>query len=352
MNTFVSGAKLLSLSVMFQFALSGQTPAFAQSLKNGILAGAGPGSDPHVISVVPVASDNGTLKARASFMAFSPNFRGGAHVAGGDVNGDTIDDILVAAGPGSVSHVKVFDGRTRKEILSFSPFAGSFKGGVEIASGDLNGDKKDDIIVAAGPGATPHVMAFDSTTGKVLHSFYAYDGGFRGGVTVGSVDIDGDGKDDIITGVGAGAAPHVKAFSGADGKLLKSFYAYAPQFLGGVSVAGGFVDGDKFGDIITGAGKGGGPHVAVFSGATDKVLNSFYAFDKAFIGGIRVGATRKQDTGSTQVIVGAGVAGDSHIVTLDVSNGTEKILQSFHGFQKNEGPVSVAGFAAPEVDPY
>lgn len=352
MNTFVRGAKLLSLSVMFQFAMSGHTPAFAQSLKNGILAGTGPGSLPHVISVVPLPADNGTLKARASFLAFSKEFAGGVNVAGGDVNGDSIDDILVSAGPGAVSHVKVFDGRTRKELLSFNPFAGSFKGGVEIASGDVNGDKKDDIIVAAAAGASPDVMVFDSTTGNVLHSFLAYDKAFRGGVTVGSVDIDGDGKDDIITGAGAGGAPHVKAFSGADGKLLKSFYAYSPQFRGGVSVAGGFVDGDKFGDIITGAGRGGGPHVAIFSGATDMVLNSFYAFDKAFVGGIRVGATRKQDTGSTQVIVGAGVLGDSHILMLDVSNGAEKVVQSFHGFQKYEGPISVAGFAAPEVDPY
>jgi hypothetical protein len=352
MNKYVSGAKLLSLSVMFQLAFSGQTPAFAQSLKNGILAGAGLGGDPHVISVVPLAADNGKLKARASFLAFSKEFSGGVNVAGGDVNGDAIDDILVAAGPGAISHVKVIDGRTRKEILSFNPFVGSFRGGVEIASGDVNGDKRDDIIVAAAAGATPHVIVLDSNTGKVLHSFLAYDKAFRGGVTVGSVDIDGDGQDDIITGPGAGAPPHIKAFSGADGKLLKSFYAYAPQFLGGVSVAGGFVDGDKFGDIITGAGKGGGPHVAIFSGATDKVLNSFYALDKGFVGGIRVGATRKQDTGSTAVIVGAGVLGYSHIVTLDVSNGTEKILQSFYGFQNNEGPISVAGFAAPEVDPY
>jgi FG-GAP repeat len=46
-----------------------------------------------------------------------------------------------------------------------------------------------------------------------IRSFFAYDSGFRGGVSVAAGDIDGDGLADIITGAGPSGSPHVRAFS-------------------------------------------------------------------------------------------------------------------------------------------
>lgn len=354
MKSGLSSASLLSLVIAGCLGLAHQTPASAQSLqKNGLIVGAGFGAEPHVSALVATPNGGGgfdTLTTRASFLAFDPKFRGGVKVASDDVNGDKFDDIIVASGEGTSPHVQVLDGRTRKELSVFSPFAPTFMGGLEVASGDINGDAKDDIIVAVAKSGPPHVMAFDAATGKVLLTFYAYDKSFTGGITVGSVDVDGDGKDDIITGPGRGAPPHVKVFKATDASVIKSFYAYAPQFLGGISVAGGFVDDDKFGDIVVGAGQGASSHVAIFSGASDAALASFYAFDPAFKGGIRVGATRKQDTGSTKVIVGAGMGGHSHILVLNVTGGKPVAEHSFMAFQGFNGPVSVAGFSGPEKE--
>src|SRR5262249_13983377 len=109
-----------------------------------------------------------------------------------------------------------------------------------------------------------------------------------GGVFVGAGDIDGDGRADIITGADAGGGPHVRVFSGTTGAELASFFAYAPGFAGGVRVAGTDVDGDGRADIITGAGPGGGPHVPAFNGITLAELASFYAYDRAFPGGVFV----------------------------------------------------------------
>ena len=48
-------------------------------------------------------------------------------------------------------------------------------------------------------------------------------------------DISNDGLGEIITGAKSGATPHVRVFS-SDGSLIDSFYAYADNFTGGVSV--------------------------------------------------------------------------------------------------------------------
>src|SRR5262249_52273873 len=134
----------------------------------------------------------------------------------------------------------------------------------------------------------PHVKVFSGADGSLLRSFFAFDAAFRGGVRVAAGDVNDDGVADIVTGAGPGGGPHVIVFSGADGSVLKGFMAYDPAFRGGVFVAAGDVNGDGKADIVTGAGAGGSPHVLAFSGADNAVLHSFLAYDQHFAGGVRV----------------------------------------------------------------
>ena len=76
---------------------------------------------------------------------------------------------------------------------------------------------------------------FSGTDLRELSGFVAYDPGFRGGVHVAAGDVDGDGRTDLITGAGPGGPPHVRVFSGADGRELASFAAFDTG-TGGVSV--------------------------------------------------------------------------------------------------------------------
>src|SRR5262249_55633731 len=122
-----------------------------------------------------------------------------------------------------------------------------------------------------------------------LRSFFAYAPQFTAGVFVAAGDVNGDGKADIITGVGPGGGPHVKVFDGTNLTELRSFFAFDPLFTGGVRVAAADVNGDGKADIVAGAGPGGGPHVRVFSGTNLAELKSFFAFDIGFAGGVFVG---------------------------------------------------------------
>ena len=115
----------------------------------------------------------------------------------------------------------------------------AFTGGVRVASADITVDGVPDIIVALGPGTGPQIQVLDGTTGDQvagpLGSFLAFDSTFTGGVYVAAADVDGDGIPDIIAGAGQGGGPHVKVFSGTDGSLLHSFFAFESGFTGGVS---------------------------------------------------------------------------------------------------------------------
>ena len=71
----------------------------------------------------------------------------------------------------------------------FYAFAPKFTGGVNITTGDLNGDGKAELIVAAGPGGGPEVKIYSPNAQGLLvevDQFYAYAPTFHGGVSVGS----------------------------------------------------------------------------------------------------------------------------------------------------------------------
>ena len=281
-------------------------------------AGSGPGKAGRVDVVDPITNE--------FLFTFEPygGFSGGIRVATGDVNNDGTDDIITGPGPGGGPHIKVIDGVNGSEIRSFFAFDPSFLGGVFLAAADFDGDNHADIVVGADAGGTPHVRVFSGKDGRELFSFLAFNKNFAGGVRVAAGDITGDGTPDIIAGAGPGAQPHVRVFDGETGEEVRgaigSFFAFSASFRGGVFVAAGRVNDDAQVDIIAGADAGGGPHVRVFNGEIGRpaltIISEFFAFDPSFTGGVRVSVTDVNLDGLADIITAAGPGGGPHVRIL------------------------------------
>lgn len=255
-----------------------------------------------------------TLAQLLGARPFGAGFTGDVRVARADVTGDGIPDYITAAGPGGGPRVLVFDGATGAIVRDFYAFPTQFTGGVFVAAGDVDKDGFADIICGAGGGGGTNVRVFSGKTGELLSSFYVYDPQYIGGVTVAAGDVNGDGYADIVTGTTVGGGPNVRVYDVHNGNvLIRSFFAYDPTFTGGVYVAVGDVNGDGFGDIITGTGPGGAPNVRVFDGQTNALRNSFYAADSGFTGGIRVGAQDLDNDGKADLLFGTGPGGDNRV---------------------------------------
>jgi parallel beta-helix repeat protein len=275
-----------------------RTPGGGASL---FAVAAGPGGGPHVRVYHADGSE------RFSFFAYDAGFTGGISVATADVTGDGVDDIITGALSGGGPHVQIFDGTDLRLVRSFFAYAPTFRGGVQVAAGDVTGDKIADVITSAGSGGGPHVQVFDGKTGQIVRSFFAYAPGFTGGVRASAGDVTGDGIADIATAAGSGGGPHVKVFDGITLTEVRSLFAFDTSFGGGLNVAAGDVTGDGVADLIAGQA-GRGSAVRVIDGRSLGVVSEFDPFG-GFGGGSRVTAADVTGDNKPDVVVGAGPGG-------------------------------------------
>jgi len=327
-----------------------------------ILTGPGPGVDN--ANYVRGYNPWNTSTHMISIHAYNPD-RYGVNVAAGDIDDDGFDDIITGPGPGAVfgPQVRVFD-YLGAQLAGASFLAyGTNKYGVNVAAGDIDGDGYKEIVTGAGPGAVfgPHVRGWNHDgSGAVTSiggiSYFAY-GTPKWGVNVCSGDLDGDGYDEIVTGAGPGAVygPHVRGWnydnSSISAMSTVSFLAYGTNKFG-VNVACGDIDGDGFDEIVTGPGPGAvfGPHVRGWNtdgGNTTSIgAISFFAFDYSEWG-CNVGCGDIDGDGIDEILVGAG-PGPSYDAWVEAYNYDGGSVTMTHEFTSFPGAgmthgVNVAG---------
>jgi hypothetical protein len=169
---------------------------------------------------------------------YSAAYKGPINLSTGDINGDGVSDLVVAPGAGGGPHVKYFNGKTGALMGQFLAYEEEYRGGVNIAVGDVNGDKKADIITGTGEGGAPRVMVWDHyTNGGFIQNFFAYEEDFRGGVSVLATDLDGDGIAEVVTGPGNGGAPLIHVYDGKTSQKKWSLFVGEEELRGGAKLS-------------------------------------------------------------------------------------------------------------------
>lgn len=309
-------------------------------------------------SEVAVFGADGSLLLK--FIPFT--FRAGANTAVGDFDGDGIADILVGTGGGNrvPAAVKGFnrDG-SPKAGLAFAAFP--YRTGVNVASGDFDGDKKDEIVAGdTTKSTTVRVLAYDAASASVADtgvSFEAY-AGQAGGVNVAAADIDGDTVPEIITVPRAGnAAVAVKIFkidttAGEwTATLVKEFPGCtksrgaftAGNDAGVANLAAADVTGDGIREILVACAGANGPQVRIFSGSGE------------FIKAIATGSNRLDyiaagdvtADGITDIVLGDGSANNMKSIRILDMNGRRitgfDVFSSSAGVKVSVGDLGLQG---------
>ena len=178
-------------------------------------------------------------------------FAGGITVAAGDVNGDGRAEVITGLDAGAGPRVGVYDGKTGKLLGTFLADVSTNRLGVRVAAGDLDGDGKAEILTAPSTGKGNRVRVFEGATRLHRFSFNTPEPPAKGGLYVATADVDGDGQAEIV--VGDGAAPHVTVFDGRTRTVRTTFDATDLPTVGGARVAGGLISTDGQADILVGA---------------------------------------------------------------------------------------------------
>lgn len=290
--------------------------------------------------------DAQTHVLKYDLLAFNKDFRGGVNVAVGDINGDGTPDFVAAVARDGISQVRAFNGLTGQQlpgaIGSFLAFGSGFTGGTNVATGDVNGDGYADIIAGAGAGSVPRVKVFSGADGTVLADFIALAQTFRGGVRVAAGDFRNHLAADIVVAAGSGATPRLKVFAGDTQALLADYYAFNINFTGGVYLGTGDINHDGTIDVIAGSGKGGRGVVKVFSGLTNTLITQFSAEKTSYTGAVHVDAVDGNGDGFEDILVGIDSDQKSVVKVFDGSSG--QLTQNYAALsQSYYGGASVAG---------
>lgn len=249
----------------------------------------------------------------------------------------SLEDRLVPAGwlatavdEGGPPHVIIRadtnnDGRVDAIRASFYAFDPAFRGGVRLTTADFDGDGNDELVTAAGPGGGPHIKIWNVSAqgqlGGLREQFFGFDVRFGGGCWITGMDVDHDGRSELVVAAGEGGGPHVKMFSDVnnDGRLndemTDEFFAFNAAFRGGVRLTDAKFDGVTD-YLVIAAGPGGGPHVKVYSNtgltgfdrklSNDPIVNQFFAFDANYLGGVHLAAANMAGGPSDELIVSGG----------------------------------------------
>jgi hypothetical protein len=277
---------------------------------------------------------------------FSPyaTYQHGVRVAVGDVNGDGRNEIVTAPGQGGFTELRVFDGTSYKQLGAMLPFKdAAWWNGAFVATGDVNGDGRAEIVDGLDAGCCTTIHVVDPSTGAETSGFFPYGNNDQGGVQVATADLNGDGKAEILA-VPVGGT-EVSAFGPGGGNPFKTYDPFGSEAIGGVSIAAGDVLGDKQPELVAAASTPVGVQVKVIDTQSGAVVASLFPYAAPAVAPPQVAVADVNGDGRADIIVLAQLGDGTQVKVLD-ADGTQ--LDSFYVLEP--GIVPGASLSAGDLN--
>ncbi len=207
----------------------------------------------------------------------------------GDIDGDGRDEIVVGLGSGGGGRLQIFDDATTGyAVMSGTPIAGGIlqvdytaynnaNGETHPAVGDFDGDGRAEIAVGLGSGGIGWIAMFEDksagfapmagtpTAGGWIQIGWSAYYNVNGATYPAAGDIDGDGKDELVVGLGAGGQGYVRVlddkttgFAPIGSGWLQLDSASYNAASGATFPTVGNLDGDDRDEILVGLAAGAG----------------------------------------------------------------------------------------------
>lgn len=287
---------------------------------------------------------NGDGSRRIDIAPYGAEFTGGVRVAVADVTGDAVPDIVCAPGPGIPVVVKAYSGTDGRLVWEQPSFGDAFRSGAFVSAGDINRDGAAEVAVSPDQGGGPRVDVYAGGKFEKIVSFFGIDDpNFRGGARTAIGDFDGDGRGELAVAAGLGGGPRMAVFTGATvaagtpARLLSDFFVFEQTLRNGVYVAAGNVAGSPADELLVGGGPGGGPRVMAFdgdglaAGDTSRVVANFFAGDPNVRGGVRLAVGDLNGDGQGEILTGIGPGAASVVRAFRPDGGAVQDVSAFGG---------------------
>ncbi len=277
-------------------------------------------------------------------------------------------------GPTSTPVIRLMDAETGTVVAQTLAFEATFRGGVRVAMGDVDGDGSAEILAGSGPGRGGEVRVFKPQVvggSLVLTELTAFrtqpfGAGYRSGLEIACGDVDGNGREDIVAAMsrGNGVVRVFRSVNAADpveNTPFRSITAFGGRFGGGASVTvadlGTFSNGavtsataaDGKVEIVVASGAGMRATVMAYdvSAATPRLVGTIRPLAASLQGGVSVTAGRYDADAIDDIIVSAGRGGGgaTEIYTLRSNTGVSTRAATFSAFGGLARP-NAAVFAA------
>lgn len=287
----------------------------------------------------PELTDSRTLLAPAADRTENARFGAGVEVA--DVDSDGRADVVVAS-PGEPGKWYLFDGETldvqQSGHLNTLPYTGDSRY-PDLTSGDFDRDGYLDVAVNyRDPGKTGRVLVLNgSATGMQRQGVL----GTKGGRSVDSADIDGDGYADLVIGQpyvaesGAPSGGQITVLPGSPGGLTTTGKRTVHQNTSGVP--GGSEGGDAFGYFVSAGDVNNDNYADILVGAPRENLT-------------RSGSNRI-DAGMVHLLYGtsAGVTGSGSAAYHQDVSGIPGATESYDRFGSSVQLADVSGWGRTDL---